>query len=452
MLSEELNARLTGVGPGTPGGRLLRCYWHPVLPSAKLDENPVQKVRLLGEDLVLYRDRSGNLGLIDEPCPHRLVSMEYGIPEPEGLRCAYHGWLFNHEGRCLEQPAEPLESTFKNRVTTKAYPVQEQGGLIFAYLGETPVPLLPRYDLFVWDNVARQIGVSVVPCNWVQCMENSLDPVHAEWLHVYYTQYAASRRGLPHRSLTLTGHKKIGFDRFEHGIIKRRVRAGGTEEHDNWRIGHPVIFPNMLRINTDADDYSFQIRVPMDDTHTYHIIYSVYRPGAPVPPQASVPFYEVPVQDKTGRFIDDFYIGQDFMAWAGQGAVTQRNREHLGESDIGVIMYRELLQEQILRVERGEDPMEVFRDLEQNEVITLPLEHKYDLGSPGPRDSMFKSPEFEWSHLKFSSTIGAVQDLYADAAERAARGEPILPVPDLPVVPVAPETHRSVVIIPPPKE
>ena len=449
MLSKELNERLTGVGPGTPGGRLLRCYWHPILPTAKLDENPVQKVRLLGEDLVLYRDRSGNLGLIDEPCPHRRVSMEYGIPEPEGLRCPYHGWVFNHEGRCLEQPAEPWDSTFKDRVTTKSYPVQENGGLVFAYLGDAPAPLFPRYDLFVWDNVVRQIGVSVVPCNWVQAMENSLDPVHAEWLHVYYTQYTASRRGLPYKSLKLTGHKKIGFDRFEHGIIKRRVRAGGTEEHDNWRVGHPIIFPYMLRINTDADDYSFQIRVPIDDTHTYHIIYSVYRPGIPMPPQESIPFYEVPVQDETGRFIEDFYIGQDFMAWASQGPIAERDKEHLGQSDIGVIMYRELLQEQIDRVARGEDPMEVYRRLEQNEVITLPLELKYDLASPRSRDSMFASPDFEWSHLKFSPTISEVRALYSDAAERAARGEPVLPVPDLPVVPVGTRTHRSVVIIAP---
>src|SRR3989449_1646358 len=128
MLSKELNEKLTRVGPGTAGGDLLRYYWHPVAGSAELEENPVKKVRILGEDLVLFRDRSGRLGLIDEPCPHRRVSMEYGIPETEGLRCPYHGWVFNHEGRCLEQPAEPWDSTFKDRVTTKSYPVEELQG------------------------------------------------------------------------------------------------------------------------------------------------------------------------------------------------------------------------------------------------------------------------------------------------------------------------------------
>ena len=125
MLSKEMNEMLTRVGAGTPVGELMRRYWHPIAATVELDENPVKKVRLLGEDLVLYRDRSGNLGLIDEPCPHRRVSLEYGIPEEEGLRCPYHGWLFNHEGKCTEQPAEPWNSTFKDRVTTKAYKAQE---------------------------------------------------------------------------------------------------------------------------------------------------------------------------------------------------------------------------------------------------------------------------------------------------------------------------------------
>ena len=119
MLTKEVNERLTRVGPGTPMGNLLRRYWFPIAGAAQLDVDPVKKVRLLGEDLVLYRDQSGTLGLIDEPCPHRRVSMEYGIPEQEGLRCPYHGWLFNYEGRCTEQPAEPWNSTFKDRVTTK---------------------------------------------------------------------------------------------------------------------------------------------------------------------------------------------------------------------------------------------------------------------------------------------------------------------------------------------
>ncbi len=172
MLSTELNEKLIQTGPGTPMGRLLRYYWYPIAGTAELEENPVKKVRLLSEDLVLYRDTSGTLGLIDEPCPHRRVSMEYGIPEPEGLRCPYHGWVFNHEGRCLEQPAEPWDSTFKDRVTTKAYPVQELGGLVWAYLGPQPAPLLPRYDILVWDQCH--------PAGWRHHAGLQLDPVHGK--------------------------------------------------------------------------------------------------------------------------------------------------------------------------------------------------------------------------------------------------------------------------------
>ena len=239
MLSKELNERLTRVGPGTPGGNLMRRYWHPIAAAAELEVDPVKKVRILGEDLVLYRDKSGNLGLIDEPCPHRRVSLEYGIPEQEGLRCPYHGWLFNHEGRCLEQPAEPWDSTFKDRITTKAYKVQELAGLVFAYLGPEPAPLIPRYDVYVAENAIRQIGATLLPCNWLQCMENSLDPVHAEWLHSYFSNYIREREGRPPRSgRVVQRHKKIGFSRFEHGILKRRVLESQTEEGDKIGRAH----------------------------------------------------------------------------------------------------------------------------------------------------------------------------------------------------------------------
>lgn len=213
MLTKEMNEKLTRVGPGTPTGELMRRYWHPVAVVVELQENPVKKVRLLCEDLVLFRDRSGNLGLIDEPCPHRRVSMEYGIPEETGLRCPYHGWLFNQEGQCIEQPAEPWNSTFKDRVSTKAYPVQELGGLIFAYLGPLPAPVLPRYDLLVWNDVLRHVGSTMLNCNFMQCMENSLDPVHVEWLHGYYMDYVWSSRDPNYTPRYQARHKKIGFDR-----------------------------------------------------------------------------------------------------------------------------------------------------------------------------------------------------------------------------------------------
>ena len=164
MLSKAENERLTQVGPGTPAGEMLRRYWYPIAGLAELEVEPVKALRLLGEDLVLYRDKSGNLGLIDQACPHRRVSMEYGIPEQEGLRCPYHGWLFNHEGRCTEQPAEPWNSTFKDRVATKAYPVQELAGLVFAYLAPFLLRPLPPPT-----NGEGRAEAAKTPCaHWIQ--------------------------------------------------------------------------------------------------------------------------------------------------------------------------------------------------------------------------------------------------------------------------------------------
>src|SRR5437764_8600125 len=197
MLSKELNERLTRVGPGTPMGNLMRCYWHPVATVPELETEPVLAVQLLGERLALYRTESGELGLVAERCPHRGASLAYGIPEDNGLRCAYHGWKFDARGSCLEQPAEPEDSTFRQRIRIPAYRVQEMGGLIWAYLGPQPVPLLPRFDLFVREDLERDIGISRLPCNWLQVAENTMDPVHIEYLHMLYTNYVHKRKGLP---------------------------------------------------------------------------------------------------------------------------------------------------------------------------------------------------------------------------------------------------------------
>mgnify|MGYP001189688846 CR=1 FL=1 len=198
MLSAQDNERLTRVTRGTPMGELMRRYWQPVAITSELKSRRAMPVRILGEDLVLYEDRSGTYGLIGRFCPHRRVDLSYGIPEEHGLRCMYHGWMMNETGQCIEQPFEETvhpDGRFKEKVRVDAYPVQELGGLMWAYLGPQPVPLLPRWDLLVWDNVLRDIGTTMLPCNWLQCMENSLDPVHTEWLHVYQTNHVLEREG-----------------------------------------------------------------------------------------------------------------------------------------------------------------------------------------------------------------------------------------------------------------
>src|SRR5271154_4217502 len=138
MLTAEENVRLTRVGPGTPMGELMRRYWHPIAALAEMKSAWTKRVRLLGEDLVLFRDRSGTFGLIEDLCPHRRASLAYGIPAIDGIRCPYHGWKFDATGACIEQPNEPEDSSFKDKVTTTAYPVGELGGLLWAYLGPLP--------------------------------------------------------------------------------------------------------------------------------------------------------------------------------------------------------------------------------------------------------------------------------------------------------------------------
>ncbi|WP_134704189.1 aromatic ring-hydroxylating dioxygenase subunit alpha [Ammoniphilus sp. YIM 78166] len=407
MLTREQNDTLTQVGPGTPMGELLRKYWFPIGAVSELETKPTKKVKLLGEDLVLYKDRSGNYGLVQERCPHRGVSMVYGIPEEDGLRCQYHGWCFNKKGQCTEQPNEPADSTFKNRIKIKAYPVESLGGLLFAYLGPEPAPLLPKYDLFVREDVIRTIGYAVIPCNFFQIMENSLDPVHLEWLHGRYFEHVFEQQNKDVENWYISKHHvKIGFDVFKHGIIKRRLLEGQTEDCDGWKIGHPVVFPNMLRVG-DGAIHSFQIRVPMDDKNTYHLWYSCFIPGegVEIPKDYPITYWEAPLTDEHGELVTDYIDGQDAMAWVTQGEIADRTEEKLGTSDKGIIMYRQLCMEQIRKVENGEDPMNVFRNPEENENIELPQEH--DIFMEGPM--LFKVAK-EWN-TRYAPNIDEILDI-----------------------------------------
>ena len=398
MLSQEKNERLTSVGPGTPMGNLLRRYWWPVATHDMAGRVPVRR-RLLGEDLVLFRDAGGRLGLLAEQCPHRRASLALGCTERTGLRCGYHGWLFDVSGRCLEQPGEPADSTFASRIQAVAYPVAELGGLIFAYLGPLPAPLLPRYDLFVWPDVWRDIAHADVPCNFVQIMENSVDPYHVEWLHGRYGSFLKELAGEPPVQVVTKRHVKVAFEVFEHGILKRRVLEGASEEDDDWKIGHPLVFPGMLRVG-GGGIATFQIRVPVDDTHTWHVWYQTYRFDAPVLPQASVPVYQVPLHDSRGEWLRDYVDGQDICAWVTQGAIADRSREHLGRSDLGVIMLRKLYFEQMDRVEAGQDPLGTYRDPARNACIELPMEREKFGGARAFREMWLRESSIRYSPIR----------------------------------------------------
>ncbi len=417
MLTVEENRLLSGVGPDMPMGKLLRRYWHPIAASGQLDERPTLPVQLLGEELVLYRDRSGTLGLIDRLCPHRRVDLSYGIPEQEGLRCMYHGWMFDETGQCIEQPFEQTvhpDGRFKDKVKIKAYPVEEIGGLVFAYMGPLPAPLLPRWDLFVEKNAVRQVGLSIIPCNWLQIVENALDPVHVEWLHGWYGKYVLSQRSDPDPALQATfeaftkKHQEIAFDVFEHGIVKRRLVMGETREDEDWAVGHPLVFPCMLRVGGGGAN-TFQIRTPLDDHHTLQMFYTAFfaPPGVEAPQQESVPFFWQPIWDAEGNFIVDTANNQDIMAWVGQGPVSDRPHEHLGVTDRGIILLRKLLKEQAQIAEDGGDPMNIIRDPALNEYITLPQEqNKYNRGA-------FRKDAFASSASRYGPAGELVAQMYS---------------------------------------
>ena len=384
MLTQEVNDRYTRVGAGTPTGELMRRYWHPIAVVSQMNDKWTKKIRLLGEDLILYKDRSGTFGLMEPHCAHRRMNMIYGIPEENGLRCPYHGWLYDETGQCIEQPYEETEDSgarFKDKIQMKAYPVEVKAGIIFAYIGPSPAPLVPNWDVFAINGVIRDVGMTILPCNWLQAQENSLDPVHLEWLHGYWTNFIAEMRDEPEHKRVNRRHEKIGFDEFEFGIYKRRVMKGGSEADTSWQEGHPIVFPYFLRqggSGTNRDHWTmtgpaFQIRVPVDDTHTAHWWVMCHAKPDEDPEQKfeDIPFFSPPLiflneEGQPEYSILDSNSAQDIAAWITQGDIADRTGEHLGRSDRGVIMFREMLEKNIRVVEDGGDPINTFRDPTQN--------------------------------------------------------------------------------------
>jgi 5,5'-dehydrodivanillate O-demethylase oxygenase subunit len=249
---------------------------------------------------------------------------------------------------------------------------------VWGYLGPDPAPLLPRFDVFVMDGV-RDIGWVDLPINFVQIMENAVDPHHVEWLHGRYYQFVAQQKGFEAPASFAKKHLKVGFDAFEWGIIKRRVLEGATEEDDDWKVGHPLVFPYNMRVG-GANIEQMQIRIPIDRYTTRFMLYSTHAPvGIDYPPQASIPEYQIPIYTEDGRQRVDYVEGQDIMAWVTQGRATDRTQEHLGRSDVGVMMLRRMFKAEMAKVARGEDPLGVTR--EPHDRIDLPCEkNKFDAG------------------------------------------------------------------------
>jgi 5,5'-dehydrodivanillate O-demethylase len=370
MLRPEQNRALMEVEPGTLMGELLRRYWMPFGAVGELDKQATRPVRLLGEDLVVYKDLSGNLGLVDRHCPHRRADLSYGWVEECGLRCNYHGWKFDHSGACVHQPFEEVahpDARFKERITVKSYPVQAHAGLLWAYMGPPPAPLVPNWDPFTWGNGFVQIVMTEIPCNWFQCQENSIDPVHFEWLHDSWGMRLRGQLDGP----APPAHLRIRFNEFDYGFQYQRVREGQSEDDELWTVGRVCLWPNCLFTGNH-----FEWRVPVDDTTTLSVGWFFDRVPEEMEPfrQERIPWWYGPLTEtKTGRWLDSHVMNQDFVAWVGQGTQADRTQEHLGESDRGVILMRKRMLEEAEVVRQGGEPKAVIRDPAANKRVELPI-------------------------------------------------------------------------------
>jgi 5,5'-dehydrodivanillate O-demethylase len=368
MLTAEKNELLTRVGPSTPMGNLLRRYWMPIGGASELDTTPIKPMRLMGEDLVLYRDRGGRYGLVDRHCSHRRADLAYGWVETCGIRCSYHGWLFDESGRCLEQPYEDTANPkpAKAGCHIAAYPVREVAGLLWAYLGPQPAPELPVWEPFTWANGFREIVTADVPCNWFQCQENSCDPVHFEWMHDNWSERQRANGGGANKA---PKHLKVKFEPYEHGFIYRRVREGQSETDRYWTVGRVALWPNGFYLGSH-----FEWRVPVDDENTLSVAWFFVRvpKGREPYTQECVPAWKSPIKDASGRWISSHVINQDIVAWVGQGVIADRTRENLRSSDVGITMMRQRFFAELDAIAAGREPGGLIRDPAAAACVELP--------------------------------------------------------------------------------
>ena len=331
-------------------GNLLRRYWHPVGVSQEVTRKP-QRLKLLGEELMLYRGESGAPALMQLRCAHRSLALDYGRVEGDCIRCPYHGWLYDKSGQCLEQPAEPEGSGFKDKVRLRSYSVQEYSGLVFGYLGPEPVPLLPLYDLLRAEDGVKGIQIGNIGANFLNHVENIVDISHLAWLHGY--------------SFPAYGAKKVTYhwDRRPYEL-DNVMRVEGIDEPHVSCYGFPLV----NRFSVPSVDPNGELvrsiiyRVPVDDESTLAYFVRYYpsdKRDFKVTRRTTQPgVYRSLETDWWGIDVGD----QDRMAVEQQGVIADRPNEHIGVSDGGIILMRQMMREAFAAVEAGRDPFGVIRD------------------------------------------------------------------------------------------
>jgi phthalate 4,5-dioxygenase len=406
MLSAADNEYLCRIGPGTPMGNLMRQYWLPAIRSDELpevDSEPL-RVRLLGEDLIGFRTSDGEVGLIQNNCPHRGASLFFGRNEQNGLRCVYHGWKFNVSGACVDMPNEPAESDFKTKVQATAYPTRERNGIIWAYLGpRTEPPPLPDFEanMLGTDNLA--ISIIHRPCNWMQGWEGEMDTVHQAFLHQGAMRIEDTTPGTFDYFITNNRAAKLFVLDTPYGTSYGARRPAG-EDHYYWRIAHMLLpFFAMIPAGAMGQQTRFAAYVPMDDEHTLHweigrgLLFEDDVPPVARGSEGSGPqvrdtsLYEPNSSGWYGRFnmkqnaANDYLIDrqvqrawksytgipgirqQDMAVTESMGPIFDRTSEHLGSTDALIIRTRRRMIEAARalqehgRVPPGVDDPSVYR-------------------------------------------------------------------------------------------
>ena len=345
---------LTQTGPDTPCGEYLRRYWQPVAFARDLGDVP-RRIRIMGEDLVVFRDRSGRVGLLQLHCTHRGTSLEFGIPMERGLRCCYHGWVFDVDGRILETPGEPADSTLRHRLCQGAYPTHEFCGLIFAYMGPPEhTPAFPIYDTFDLPGLALHPAAGfVLPCNWLQVKDNAMDPVHTSFLHALSSGY--------HFTAAFGELAELEWQETAYGMIYIATRR---VDDLVWVRICDFMAPNVHQFTREIEEATRErvayrpvvIRwaVPLDDTHTMNFELAQVDPAWGLDAEAIA-------RPGFGQSADRPYEERqrhpgDYDAQSSQRTIAIHDLEHLASTDRGVIMLRKILREGIRAVEAGETP------------------------------------------------------------------------------------------------
>lgn len=343
-------------------GSLLRRYWHPVAPLAELNHAQTMAIRLLGEDLVLYRGESGQHHLVSLYCAHRATNLSQASVEGDALRCPLHGWLYDEQGQCLEQPLE--EYPFAPEVQLASYPVQAKAGLLWAYLGPDPAPLVPDWEPFSRQDGLVQIVSSFLDCNWLQCQESSLDP-DSEWLQSTLDAGEAAPKGPP------SDNEEMAFEEFEYGFIYRHA----PKEHapdEGWSVGGTSIWPNAV-YEGNSRACHIEWYTPIDDRRTLAISWFFNRAA----PNALIDGIEVthwrsPPRDDDGEFVMSHRLNRKHVMWITQGMISDRTKEHLMESDRGIVMLRNKLFSQLALIADGGEPKGTLRSMAANRRLKLP--------------------------------------------------------------------------------